>query len=95
MARHILKIGDQYLEWSSITDSPTCYLMSKQEMIDDLGIEPERMDRADVIGTSSLVGDDLAAALSFNRAGPNEEHLKTVEELVGHYTFTNDKLLMG
>ena len=94
MARHILKIGDQYLEWSSITDSPTCYLMSKQEMIDDFRIEPDRMDRAEATGTSSLVGDDLAAALRFNRAGPNEEHMKTVEELVEHYTFTNDKLLV-
>ena len=95
MARHILKVGDQYLEWSSVTDSPTCYLMSKQEMIEDLLIAQDRMDRAEATGTSSLVGDDLAVALSFNRAGPNDEHLKTVEELVEHYTFTNDKLLMG
>jgi hypothetical protein len=86
MARHILKIGDQYLEWSSITDSPVTYLMSKQEMIDDLRIAQDRMDRAEATGTSSFVGDDLAAALRFNRAGPKEEHLKTVEELVEHYT---------
>jgi len=86
MARHILKIGNQYLEWSSITDSPTTYLMSKHEMIDDIGIEPERMDRAEATGTSSKVGDDLASALSLNCAGPNGAHVKTVEELVELYT---------
>jgi hypothetical protein len=50
-----------------------------------------RLERLRTLGTTSAIGDNLESLLRFNRAGPNETHLKTVEEIIEAYTFTAEK----
>lgn len=51
----------------------------------------KRLDRLDKNGTTSMTGTTLESLLGFNRAGPNETHLKTVEEIIEVYTYDPKK----
>ena len=94
MGRYIVKLPHPerpYIEWSSISDAPTTYGLSREEMLvylrlrQDHRTEPpeDRLARADDTGTSAW-NSTLEEVLSCNRAGPNEEHL-TAEEIVARY----------
>lgn len=50
-----------------------------------------RLERVEKNGTSSHHGTTLESLLSFNRAGKGETHVKTAEELIEIYTYTEDK----
>lgn len=98
MPQYVVKIGpDRYLLWSTVVDAPITYGMSRQEMKEHLVLETpverdlaleqarRRLARADVRGTSSMVGHESAESLmSYNRAGPGESCLP-VDELIRKY----------
>lgn len=100
MPRYIVKLTnpkdgrDYYLEWSTITDSPVTYGMSREEFEqhyrEEYGISamrtewPERMARVDEKGTSSLLYISVEDLVSHNRAGPDETPL-SVEGILGRY----------
>lgn len=59
MPRFIMKVPDRdlYVEWSSIVEAPIAW-GSRAEMMDgeEGSVDPERLDRADMYGTSSFIG---------------------------------------
>lgn len=97
MGRAILKIptpiGDRYLEWGSITDSPITYGMTREEFYEyyreeygNAGMQEleSRMQRVDAKGTSNYDDPDLESAIAGNRAGAGETEM-TLEQIVGYY----------
>lgn len=94
MSRPIIKLGDYYLEWSSIVDAPIMFGLTLEEFKDyyeakygtsGMNDLDARLERADLNGTSYL-GDynDVATTISCNHAGPDECEL-TEEELYQAY----------
>jgi hypothetical protein len=92
MGRYIIKPEkdrDLYIEWSTIVDSPIWW-GTRQEFSDE-GFEEERLDRADRLGSSSMVGssrwDDAGEIV--NNVGPvtlwvkREDLIPFVESLDG------------
>jgi hypothetical protein len=76
MPKFIIKVKDKYVEWSTVSDSPTSYLMTREEAI-EYGIELERLERCDARGTSSFMDwHNLRYALQSGWRG-----VKTEEDL--------------
>lgn len=79
MPLYILKLGDdEYVDWSTIVDAPTSYIVSRADAI-RLGWGEDRLARADAYTTSliePIYGPDCAeAAIAGNRAGADESEL--------------------
>ena len=93
MGRPIIKLGDYYLEYSSIVDAPIMFGLTLEEFkdyyrtkygtsgMDGLGA---RLERADLYGTSYLEKQNVGDAISCNRAGPDNSEL-TEEEIYQAY----------
>ena len=93
MGRPIIKLGDYYLEWSSIVDAPIMFGLELEEFkeyyrlkygtdgMDDLDA---RLERVELNGTSYLDNRNVGDAISVNRAGPDESEL-TEEEIYQAY----------
>lgn len=86
MGRCIIKLAEnEYIEWSTISDAPSSYVVTREGLINELRkrtindfekqIE-ESFKRADKNG-SSWLGSSTSAedAICHNRAGKNERHL--------------------
>lgn len=95
MPRLIAKFLDRYCEWSTVVDAPVSHMMSEQELHEYIGVEyganglanlTQRLERVQAQGTSSINGTTSEDLLSFNRAGQNESHIATAEEMVAAYT---------
>lgn len=80
-------------EWSTIVDAPLSSLMSRERFVewylvtcgrDGTGDLPERLARAESVGTSLLSGTTLDDLLVCNRAGPNERPL-TKAQIIKKY----------
>lgn len=90
MSRPIVKLAEnEYLEWSSIVDAPTTYIVDREKMKAYLKKEyhsseeevESRLKRADLYGTSYLhVNESAKELLAWNRAGDKETCL-TFEEI--------------
>lgn len=91
MPRYIVKINNQYLEWSTVVDAPVTFGMSldefKEYYRDEYGESGmnglgKRLKRVEEKGVSSHLDNSLDSLLSFNRAGPKETHLplRLIEE---------------
>lgn len=87
MGRSIVKLGDYYLEWSTIVDAPVTFGMSLEEFKEyylaeygrqGFGDLERRLERVEQSRTSYRIGtlDDL---LLCNRAGPDDSELTKVE----------------
>lgn len=55
MGRYILRVPDRdlYVEWSTVVEAPIMW-GTREEFLDD-GFEVKRLDRADALGSSSLI----------------------------------------
>ncbi len=93
MGRPIVKLAGQYLEWSTITDSPSSFGMTLEELVahtrNELGEEgvrdlSQRIARVDAKGTSAINGRSAEDTIWLNRAGPGETPLH-VDEIVEFY----------
>jgi hypothetical protein len=89
----IVKLGDHYLEWSSISDSPATYGMTLEEFkayyLAEYGREgmrelPARLARVEAKGTSSFDAQNADDTIWLNRAGPDEAILHR-EEIIEFY----------
>lgn len=85
----IIKLGEHYVDWSTICDAPLTRGMTREEIVqwyeDNETAHkaqqlPGRLARADATGTSSL-NDTLKWLIASNRAGRDETRL-TREQLV-------------
>ena len=83
MPKGIIKIKDKYFEWSTISDAPTTYSMSLEELHEyikeeygNVGLKdlPERLERVEKWG-SSFITENLNDTIRFNRAGDNEDNI--------------------
>lgn len=99
MGNPIIKLGGQYLIWSSISDAPNTYGMTRHELEEHIREEhgrnglrdlADRMVRVDAKGTSSHDDDSAETTVSGNRAGENETCL-TVEQIVEFYVVRKGK----
>jgi hypothetical protein len=93
MPRYIIKIEDYYLDWSTIVDAPITFGLDLkrfnkyyEEEYGRVGMLnlPERLNRVDEKGTSSLDYESVEDLIDFNRAGPNESCL-TLDEIYSAY----------
>ena len=93
MGRCLIKIKDQYLEWSTVVDAPVTYGMTLEELHIFIKEEygnsglvelPQRMERIEKNGTSSNMRISLESLISDNRAGPNETCL-SLDEIYERY----------
>lgn len=97
MARGLIKLTDcerdYYLEWSTISDRPSTYGMSLDELKafvkDEYGKEglrdlPDRLARLDAKGTSFHGDGDAISTILCNRAGVGETKL-TYRQIVEMY----------
>jgi len=84
MPRYIIKLGEHYLEWSTIVDAPVTYGMTlddfKQYYQREYGLEGmrhlgERLARVEAKGTSAINHSDVKDTLAGNRAGEGETTL--------------------
>ena len=89
MGKPIIKLGEYYLEWSSVVDAPVTFGMSLEDfkeyyrmMYGEQGMRglDERLARVATKGTSDFADPDVEATISGNRAGPDEARL-TQEEI--------------
>lgn len=93
MPRPIVKLEGKYLVWSTISDGPASWGMTREELIDyfqkeygnqgvyELG---PRLERVDEKGTSSHDDEDADDTVWLNRAGPREKPLHR-EEIIEFY----------
>lgn len=95
MAVLIVKCRDLYGLWSTITDRPVSYLYDLEgfkkryeTLLIRAGVVPggldhlhQRLERVEVFGTSSVLGELWSQLLGVNRAGLNEAHF-TEDEIV-------------
>lgn len=89
MSQYIVKLKDNYLEWSTVSESPTTrgmtreqmrqYLLEKGQREVEAEIE-ERLMRADAHGSSSIPPQTAEDIVTVNRAGENESQL-TLDEI--------------
>lgn len=93
MGRYIIKIKDQYLEWSTVVDAPVTYGMSLTEFEEFTKEEygqhglmelPKRLERVERKGTSSMMDSSLESLVSYNRAGENSTCI-TLDEIYERY----------
>jgi hypothetical protein len=94
MGRFIAEFGGKYCEWSTVVDAPVTYLLSEgelrehirqqygEESVAELG---KRLERVAQYGCSGQ-GYTKQDLLGYNRAGPDEAHLGTEEEIVRYFT---------
>lgn len=93
MPRYIIKLNEQYLEWSTIVDAPVTrgmtledfkiyYLKSYGELA--LSELKKRLERVESKGTSSQIYESLDALIEGNRAGEDESEL-TKQEIIDKY----------
>ena len=87
MGRYIIKLGNYYLEWSSIVDAPVGFGMTLDEFtahyrehygtdsMDDLARRLERVERTGTSAHNYVLADIITA----NRAGPKECSLRQQE----------------
>jgi len=92
MTKCLIKIKDKYFEWSTVSDSPITYGMSKTELRDHIkeeygndGIDalPKRLKRISINGTSAI-GETLSETTSVNRAGESETCI-TIQQIYDRY----------
>lgn len=90
MGRYIVKLGDLYVEWSTIVDAPITYGMTEHELRDFMrdqygkrGLEDfdNRMERVLKKGTSSYNHESAEETVAYNRAGTDDSCL-SFQELV-------------
>ena len=95
MSRPIVKLAEnEYLEWSSIVDAPTSYIVDREKMKKYLMSKyneteekvESRLKRADLYGTSYLHihYESVEEFIAANRAGEKEACL-TLEEIREKY----------
>jgi hypothetical protein len=85
MGRAVAKLADdEYVEWSSITDSPVSWIKTRAEAVEVWS--EERVARADKHGDSFQPPD--GNVIAGNRAGDNEETL-TLDEIRVQYRDPN------
>jgi hypothetical protein len=84
MGNPIVKFEGSYLVWSTVTDAPVTFGMTRDELIDWYRYEfgragvrelTPRLARVDEKGTSAIDEPDADATVWLNRAGPRETHL--------------------
>jgi len=84
MGKFIVKLGEHYLEWSTVVDAPVTFGMSLAEFKEyyrwengERGMKElvARLERVEKKGTSSFTDVDAEDTISINRAGPNETEL--------------------
>lgn len=95
MSRFILRLGeDQYMEWSSIAEGPSTYILTKKELKQSLRLDAiqefqdefkRRMMEVEEHGTSCryLGFRSVKDIVTGNRAGPDETtiSLKQIKEI--------------
>ena len=88
MGKGIIKLGEFYLEWSTVVDAPVTFGMTLPEFKeyyrqeygrDGMKDLPDRLGRVSIKGTSFYDDIDLTDTVEFNRAGPGETHLSREE----------------
>lgn len=86
MPRYIVKIKDQYFEWSTVVDAPVTYGMSLDEFKEYYQSEygsvcglDARLERVEAKGTSSQIDANLKECIGFNRAGENEKQISIAQ----------------
>ena len=93
MPRHIIKLRDKYLEWSTIVDAPLTPGLTLEQLQEHIGNKygldrlkylPSRLERVEKYGTSKLEGVSVADLIAGNRAGENETRL-TEDEIYEQY----------
>lgn len=93
MGRYIVRLGEYYLEWSTVVDAPITFGMKidefKKYYLAEYGHSgmtelPQRLKRADAYGTSSHERVTAASLIEINRAGPDEDEL-TQDEIYTVY----------
>ena len=93
MGKYIIKLGDYYLEWSTVVDAPVTYGMTLDEFKGYYEWEygqqgmytlPGRLERVEEKGTSCYDDSDVDATIIGNRAGPDETEL-TKDEIYRAY----------
>ena len=84
MPSFIVKLESYYMEWSTVVDAPTTFGMKLDEFeqyyehengrrgMEDL---PNRLERVERHGTSSIGPMSASDLLELNRAGPDESEL--------------------
>lgn len=89
MGRVIIHHAGKFAEWSSVVDAPTTNPMTREEFeayyVKKYGTSSqnqmaERLDRAELNGSSCLEGTSFEDVVFCNRAGPEESDL-SVEQL--------------
>src|SRR5690349_9699012 len=105
MGRTIIKFTDQttgkeyFLEWSSIVDAPITFGMDwesfqkhyrKQYGNEGMKDLPERMDRVNKNGHSSIFSGSVEDFIADNCAGKDGTEL-TIAEIIEHYCFNRNK----
>lgn len=94
MPRFIVKLAeDKYVLWSTVVDAPVTRVMTRAKTVDymtnvylsDVGSRVHgEMTLADHGGCGAMTWR-LADIVDYNRAGPGEAHLPSVEEILQHY----------
>lgn len=93
MPRYIIKLNDQYLEWSTVVDAPITFGMSLAEFKEHYRSEygedgmrclAERLERVERVGTSEIGAMRIEDTISCNRAGDNDKRL-TKKQIVAKY----------
>jgi hypothetical protein len=97
--RYIIKLEDQYLEWSTVVDAPVTFGMSLEEFTEYYKVEygcramrfefKDRMDRVEKTGTSALLYDSVDEVIEHNRAGKDETCLSK-EQIIDFYIRNKD-----
>lgn len=88
MGTFIIKLDGLYLEWSSVSDSPVTFGMTREQFerrylkkhgTDGMRDLPDRMARVEAKGTSPREDDDVDDTIWLNRAGPGQTPLSKPE----------------
>ena len=93
MGRPIVKLAEHYIEWSTISDSPTTFGLTLDELQahvkeergnDGLLDLHRRLERVEATGTSAYNDESADDTIWLNRAGPKETILH-LEEIIEFY----------
>lgn len=89
MSKHIIKVADRYMEYSTIVDAPVTAPMTLEEFTAYYKAEygraemrdlPYRLRRVDEVGTSSLLDTCWHETIAGNRAGEPDQRSLSPEE---------------